>query len=577
MRNFKYHTCLLFFILFTSFSGYAQKQYQVLCYHNVVANDDSVRLDDISVKNLVLHFEWLKKEKYQTISVQDIIEGKLYTTQKQVILSFDDGYSSFYKYVYPLLKLYNFKAVVALVGTFQQEQVDSIWYTPEQQVPRSHFLTWAQINEMEESGLVEFVSHSFDLHKSVRANKQGTFSPAATTIQFDSVRTRFETALEYEERIRTDLKRSKQLLELKLKKFIPCIVWPYGRYNSTVTRIAQEVGFTYSFNLTGVANYSVDTSTNINRFYINNSGTVAQLRDYLKEDTDPQLPSRGIFLRSSDVISNSDSANENKLGSLLKQLERVGSNTVVIPILADSQSVYFANTYLPYQFNHLFRLIWQIQTRIGAQVALHIDAAQMKNLIQPNNWKSFWEQVGMQAPVRALIVESDEILDFFKNTLQERPSSVFTNSILQASNRKKYLSRYYNGIGELQMIESFMSLQPDVHVFLKIPINKSHILTDTGMLNTLLFYFSGIIVDGSSVQDPRVLQNYISVLQIKYQDINRIQLLLPQYSENEMKRLFNELFSEGIFSYFFKAADGFLDSRLNHFINTKDKALVHHE
>lgn len=577
MRSFKYHICLLFFVLLTSFGGYAQTQYQVLCYHNVVASDDSVRLDDISLKNLVLHFEWLKKENYQTISVQDIIEGKLYTTKKQVILSFDDGYTSFYKYVYPLLKLYNFKAVVALVGTFQQEQVDSIWYTPEQQVPRTHFLTWAQINEMEESSLVEFVSHSFDLHKSVRANKQGTFSPAATTIQFDSVTSRFETALEYEERIRNDLKRSKQLLELKLKKFIPCIVWPYGRYNSTVTRIAQEVGFTYSFSLTGVANYSVDTSTNINRFYINNSGTLSQLRNYLKEDTDQLQPSRGIFLTSSDVLSNSDSANENKLGSLLKQLENVGSNTVVIPILADSQSVYFANTYLPYQFNHLFRLIWQIQTRIGAQVALHIDAAQMKQVVQPNNWKSFWEQVGMQAPVRALIVESDEILDFFKNTLQERPSSEFSNSILQTSNRKNYLRRYYNSLIELQMIESFVNFQPDVRVFLKIPMNNSHILTDTSLLKTLLFYFSGIIVDGSSVQDPRLLRNYIKSLHFEYHDINRIQLLLPAFSKKEMKGLLSDLLSQGFFSYFFKAADGFLDNRFNHYINTKDKALIHYE
>ena len=39
-------------------------------------------------------------------------------------------------------------------------------------------LTWAQAREMQQSGLVEFASHSYDLHGTVLGNAQGSQVPA---------------------------------------------------------------------------------------------------------------------------------------------------------------------------------------------------------------------------------------------------------------------------------------------------------------------------------------------------------------------------------------------------------------
>ena len=40
-------------------------------------------------------------------------------------------------------------------------------------VPRANFISWAEAREMQASGLVEFASHSYTLHRGVQANPQG--------------------------------------------------------------------------------------------------------------------------------------------------------------------------------------------------------------------------------------------------------------------------------------------------------------------------------------------------------------------------------------------------------------------
>lgn len=557
--------------------GYGQKQYQVLCYHNVVIDDDSVQSDDVSIKTLVLHFEWLKKEKFQPISLQEIIEGKTFSNDKQVLFSFDDGYSSFYKYVFPLLKLYQFKAVVALVGSFQEESVDSVQYTSEKKLPRSHFLTWAQINEMEESGLVEFISHSYDLHKAVQSNKQGNFSPSATTIQFDSARNKFETFQEYESRIRLDLIKSKQQLQKRLRKFVPCIVWPYGRYNTTVTRIAEEVGFKYSLNLVGESNYDFESNKSINRFYINNSGSLEQLRSYLNTRSNDLPITKSLILSNSDILSDSDSANEIKLGQLLEKLKLLGANSIALPLFADSNTVYFVNNYLPYKFNQLFRVIWQLQTRLDVEAGIYINSTTAKANLQTEQWQGFWEQLGRQAPVRKIILESEELINFFEtNNIQARVARV-SNPITQANNRKKYLSANYKDIQDLQLLESLVQIQPDISVFLVLPSYKINLISDSTALNTWMFYFSGVVIDYSDISDIRQLNKQIKSLRLPPHHFNRIQVRLPFLSEQVSKKLIQTMHKKGFFSYFLNASDVFKHNYLRTYTNTKDKAILPYE
>jgi hypothetical protein len=91
--------------------------YRVLCYHDV-QEDVRVNPDRYAVGSarLVTQFAWMKHNGYRVVSLDDVIaarEGRRALPAKAVVLTFDDGYRSVYTRVFPLLKLFNYPAIVA--------------------------------------------------------------------------------------------------------------------------------------------------------------------------------------------------------------------------------------------------------------------------------------------------------------------------------------------------------------------------------------------------------------------------------------------------------------------------------
>ena len=91
--------------LLSAFS-FAQERYSVLAYHSVV--DETASKDKkiyfpqtISAELLIKHFNWLKENKYNIISWQQVIDaenGKGTLPDNAVLLSFDDGIALFFHY-----------------------------------------------------------------------------------------------------------------------------------------------------------------------------------------------------------------------------------------------------------------------------------------------------------------------------------------------------------------------------------------------------------------------------------------------------------------------------------------------
>ena len=105
-----------------------------------------------------------------------------------MLLSFDDGYASFYTRVYPLLKAFGYPAVLALVGSWLDAPEDATVMYGDQPVPRRNFMSWEQLREVAASGLVEIASHSYALHQGIIANPQGNLEPALTSRLYDPAR-----------------------------------------------------------------------------------------------------------------------------------------------------------------------------------------------------------------------------------------------------------------------------------------------------------------------------------------------------------------------------------------------------
>ena len=100
-------------------------RYAVLAYHDVEDGAADQRYMSVRTSALNEQFAWLKQNGYQPVSVEQILQaqnGGPALPNKAVLLTFDDGYRSFYSRVFPLLKAYNWPAVLAPVGVWLDAQ-----------------------------------------------------------------------------------------------------------------------------------------------------------------------------------------------------------------------------------------------------------------------------------------------------------------------------------------------------------------------------------------------------------------------------------------------------------------------
>ena len=208
------------------------RAFTVLCYHEVADSISDPAGNAISADRLIQHFAWLKANGYRVISLDDLLaarKGERSIPDHAVLLTFDDGYASFYSRVFPLLQAFEYPAVLALAGSWLDAPAEARVVYDDRPVPRSRFMTWEQLREELSSGLVEIASHSYGLHRGILANPQGNLEPALTSRSYDPGSGRYEDDTAQIIRIRNDLARNSDLLEHHLGVRPRVMVWPFGR------------------------------------------------------------------------------------------------------------------------------------------------------------------------------------------------------------------------------------------------------------------------------------------------------------------------------------------------------------
>lgn len=132
----------------------------VLCYHNIVSLEEYTKLSDddkkfvIDVESFSKQMKFLKLFKYKTLTLDEFYNWKKHNKKmplKSILITFDDGYKNVYKYAMPILKKYNLKACVFIIGNTLEEDNEYISY-----------------GDIEDCKLrysnIEFASHSYSLH-----------------------------------------------------------------------------------------------------------------------------------------------------------------------------------------------------------------------------------------------------------------------------------------------------------------------------------------------------------------------------------------------------------------------------
>lgn len=201
----------------------------ILMYHGVL--EDSARQGQYVVSPALLEedLRWLQTHGYETVVMQDLIDyvddGKP-LPEKPVMLTFDDGYYNNYRYAYPLLRQYGMRAVISPVVSwsekYSEKDADHVIY--------SH-ITWEEMREMSDSGVMEIQNHSYDMHYATAGKRKGTLKQAT------------ETSAEYQAALREDLEKAQAMLTETLGKAPTTFTYPYGAICEDARPVIRELGF----------------------------------------------------------------------------------------------------------------------------------------------------------------------------------------------------------------------------------------------------------------------------------------------------------------------------------------------
>lgn len=380
MRSLKHFAKIIIctLSLFSAFA-FAQDRYGVLAYHSVVdesaaENQKQYFPQTISAQTLIKHFNWLKENGYNVISWQQVIDaenGKGTLPDNAVLLSFDDGYETMYNVVFPLLKAYNYPAVFAPVTGWLDTPADQKIAYADKMLDRSVFVTWAQVKEMEQSGLVEVASHTHNLHNGINANPAGGQLPAVIAPEYKNGK--YETEDAYKNRLKSDFARTVQTLINHIGKKPRVMVWPYGQFNDVAVQIARQAGMPHYFSL-GEKIVNKVGDKHIGRLLLNAETDLNTVKNYL-DGIDESKQIQRVLHVDLDYVYDADKAQQAKnLDKLIDRIYRYGVTTVYLQAFSDpdgdgvADALYFPNKYLPVRDDIFGRIAWQLQTRAGVQV-----------------------------------------------------------------------------------------------------------------------------------------------------------------------------------------------------------------
>lgn len=355
--------------------AWSPDNFVVLAYHDVEDEDPDQTTLAVRTNRLVDQLAWLRENDYRPVSVDQILaasHGKAPLPAKAVLLSFDDGYSSFYTHVFPLLKAYQWPAVLAPVGKWLDTPPDQPVDYGGKLVDHSRFLTWAQVKEMSDSGLVEIASHSYDLHKGVLGNPQGNTQPAATTRIYDPIRKTYENDAQFSKRIENDVHAITSRLRDITGKQPRVWIWPYGGAGGTALNIVQENGYSVALKL-GKGLTTIGNLESAPRVLVAYNPTIEEFAKSVTLTEDAQ-PLRVMHVDLDYVYDDDPEQMERNVGKLVQRVFDMGVNTVFLQAFADPdgdglvKSLYFPNRHLPVRADLFNRVSWQLRTRADVEV-----------------------------------------------------------------------------------------------------------------------------------------------------------------------------------------------------------------
>jgi peptidoglycan/xylan/chitin deacetylase (PgdA/CDA1 family) len=185
----------------------------VLSYHRI--SEEKSTKTVVRRADFEQQMKYLKENGYHVITLDqflDFIEFKDQIPEKSVVLTFDDGWRSFYTVAFPILQKYGFASTLFVYTDFIGGNVA---------------LSWDQITELHRNG-VDIQCHT-KTHRNLAELKKD------------------ESFREYFESVKEEITCSTQLIETKLNKQCRYLAYPYGETSPLVISFLKKSGYRAAF------------------------------------------------------------------------------------------------------------------------------------------------------------------------------------------------------------------------------------------------------------------------------------------------------------------------------------------
>lgn len=203
---------VIFYVLYKIGSIYKTKGTPILSYHSI---DNSGSPISFPPELFARQMEYLKSSGYICVSLKELygwVISHSELPEKSVVLTFDDGFKTNYKNLFPILKRFGFNATIFLVTDFIGRRMT--WRKADG-IPDFPMLSWAEIKEMHNYG-IDFQPH-------------GASHSFLTTLS--------------EEELEMEICRSVEKIEGRLRKKVDFFCYPYGDHDANTIKILKRKGF----------------------------------------------------------------------------------------------------------------------------------------------------------------------------------------------------------------------------------------------------------------------------------------------------------------------------------------------
>lgn len=214
----------------------------VLCYHQFSHKKSSTKIS-VSAEAFEKQMSYLAENGYKVITLNELYDFISYNRRpprKSVVITIDDGWKTVKTIAAPILKKHGIKATLFVYTGFIKSK------------PGSTSLSWDEIKEMIEEGVIEVQSHTV------------THSDLTTLSA---------------EQLEKEIRESRQIIENKLGIKPESLAYPYGNFSEKTIDLLAKYNYQSAFTVIKGGNAFFHNKFALNRSMVFNS---EKLDDFIK-------------------------------------------------------------------------------------------------------------------------------------------------------------------------------------------------------------------------------------------------------------------------------------------------------